>query len=224
MTDSQKGLALKGQFITMEGIDGCGKSTQSRLLAGRLRALGVSVLETREPGGTGMGKALRTLLLDPEHEEIVPNAELLLYLADRVQHLREMIVPALSRGELVLCDRFHDATVAYQSYGRGLSLENLQAFLDQEIHAFPPNLTFWLDVPLEKAQKRINERASREHSNPRHVDRMEALDMDFHDRVRKGYASLLVGAPERMVRIPAEGSVEGVAALIWKTMEARYGI
>ena len=119
-------VSPRGAFITFEGVDGCGKTTQAELLAEKLRRVGHSVLTTREPGGTAVGRGLREVLLNPAHKEITPECELLLFLADRVQHLGELITPALARGETVVCDRFHDSTVAYQRYGRQLDFSGVE--------------------------------------------------------------------------------------------------
>src|SRR5574341_782941 len=119
---SGPGAGARGDFITFEGIDGCGKTEQARRLAARLRGLGVAVAETREPGGTAIGRGLRAVLLDSVHAGMTPECEVLLYLADRVQHLAEVIRPALLRGETVICDRYHDATLAYQHHARGLDM------------------------------------------------------------------------------------------------------
>ena len=226
LTPQQAALAqaLRGQFITLEGVDGCGKSTQARLLGDRLRRLGLRVTETREPGGTPLGMALRLVLLDPAHNTITPQSELLLYLADRIQHLKQVIRPALQRGDVVLCDRYHDATVAYQSHARGLSLEPLAAYIQAEIAPTQPNLTLWLDVDLNVAKERIDHRNAQQSRNAKSQSRMDAQAPDFHSKVRAGYAALHTAHPERIVQVPAGSGVSEISNRIWSIVEARYGV
>ena len=119
-----------GKLITFEGLDGCGKSTQLEKATDWLKVQGYSVLKTRQPGGTVIGQQIRSILLNPEHEELQPESELLLYLADRIQHLQDSILPAKAAGKIVLCDRFHDSTVAYQGYGRGLNLNSIESIVE----------------------------------------------------------------------------------------------
>jgi len=217
---------MGGLFITFEGIDGCGKSTQARMLGERMRAEGLPVLETREPGGTEIGNQMRRILLDEANTALVPKAELLLYLADRVQHLEECILPALRAGQTVLCDRYHDATVAYQQYGRGLSLESLRGFIEPEIMAHPPHLTFWMDITPAEARTRMEERA-RTDASQAGQGRFDLAHADFHDRVRAGYQALYAAHPGRIVRLDAAGTREEIHALVWDTvwatMEERRG-
>jgi dTMP kinase len=212
--------SLRGRFLTFEGIDGCGKTTQARLLAMRLREAGLPVLETREPGGTEIGRQLRAVLLSADNAAIEPLTELLLFLADRVQHLREVIRPALARGEVVLCDRFHDATVAYQQHGRGLDLAPLEPFLRAEVLQPPPAATFWLDLPLALAGERIAARAQ----SLRGEGRIDAAAQEFHARVREGYAAIAAAEPERVLRIDAAGPPEAVARAIWQELTERFDV
>ncbi|MDH4248540.1 MAG: dTMP kinase [Deltaproteobacteria bacterium] len=219
--------ALRGRFITLEGVDGCGKSTQARLLADRLRRAGCRVTETREPGGTPLGMALRAVLLDPLNDSMAPVSELLLYLADRVQHLRQVIRPALARGDVVVCDRFHDATVAYQSHARGLSLEPLAAFIAAEIAPTQPHLTLWLDVDLTLARERITTRAAqqgRASTGAGREGRIDSLGPEFHRKVREGYAALHQAHPDRIVCVSGAGGVSEISARIWSVVEARHGV
>ncbi len=166
-------------FITLEGIEGCGKTTQTHLLANWLRENKFSVVLTYEPGDTDLGNSIRSLILD-SHIDLSPNTELFLYLADRIEHVRKVIKPALKGGKIVLCDRYHDATIVYQGYGRGISTEFIKScfdFLD-----FPlPDLTLLLDCPVEIGLSRIK---------GRRWDRLEKEGIDFHRRVRKGYLNL----------------------------------
>ena len=238
---------LRGRFITFEGIDGCGKTTQATRLAERLRERQIPVAGTREPGGTSIGQQVRAVLLSPDNAAMEPSCELLLYLADRVQHLAQVIRPALERGEVVVCDRFHDATVAYQHYGRGLELTPLQGFIDAEILSTAPDLTFWLDLDVKSAgirrasrnppgqlplmegfvaevpEKEIAKR-SRAQSAEMNESRLDALAVDFHQRVREGYAAICRAEPQRVQRIEAAGDHDTLHGEIWRLLEARYDV
>ena len=214
---------LAGAFLTFEGIDGCGKTTQSERLVKALQARGVPVHATREPGGTEIGMALRRILLDPAHGDMEPHTELLLYLADRIQHLATDIQPARQRGETVICDRFHDATVAYQQYGRGLDFGPLERFIAQSITPLMPVTTFWLDVTLETARARMDQRAGGGQTQQLSQEsRLDDENAAFHDRVRKGYLALHREAPERIVRIDAEQTPDQIAREIWTQLEKRH--
>ena len=219
MAAGRKKHSLKGAFITFEGIDGCGKTTQARRLAKALRKMGVAVRETREPGGTPIGRALRKILLDPGNSRLAADAELLLYLADRTQHLTELIRPALKAGETVVCDRFHDATVAYQGSGRGLDLKRVAGRITAEIARCAPELTFWLDVSLEAAKRRMRKRGGSGADS-----RLDGEARAFHERVRRGYAVLHRENPRRIVRIDAARGEDEVAAAIWRELEKRYDV
>ena len=216
--------ALRGQFITFEGIDGCGKSTQAERLVSRLRGYGLPVLHTREPGGTPIGAALRAVLLSEAHGEMIPHCELLLYLADRVQHLAQAIRPALGRGETVVCDRYHDATEAYQRYGRELNFAPVQAFIAETIAPTPPRLTLWLDLPVPAAQRRIAGRELAQPVLPGTVTqgRMDGESAAFHERVRAGYQALYEAHRERIVRIDAAPPADAVAAAVWAAVGERF--
>jgi dTMP kinase len=199
---------LLGRFVTFEGIEGTGKSTQLVRLARRWTELGADVVATREPGGTELGRRLRGLLLRPAERPPCPEAELLAYVADRAQHLVEVIEPALARGAIVLCDRYADATLAYQGYGRGMDLRWIR-----ELHRRPPldrvpDRTVLLDLDpetaLERARRRDFERASGE-------GRFEQESLDFHRRVREGYLDLAAAAPQRIRLVDAAGDEDAVA-------------
>ena len=148
----------KGKFITFEGLDGCGKSTQLETTKKWLEDKGFSVLKSREPGGTRIGKEIRSILLNPEHEELCPESELLLYLSDRIQHLHESILPAKSLGKIVLCDRSHDSTIAYQGFGRGLDLSVLDSIVAYSINPYAPDFTILLNISPETVLKRLEKR------------------------------------------------------------------
>jgi dTMP kinase len=183
-------------FITFEGIEGCGKTTQIELLATFFQKIHRPYLLTREPGGSPLGRRIREILLTPHNGGIEPLAEYFLYAADRVQHLREVILPALRRGEVVLCDRYFDATMAYQGYGRGLDLKWLEAIHRWAMENVTPHLTYLLDLPVEvglqRALTRMGQTALRE-------DRFEREALDFHRRVREGYLSLARQEPQRFI-------------------------
>jgi len=182
-----------GLFITFEGPEGSGKTTQLRLLAEWLRAQGCDVLTTREPGGTPVGDAIRSLLLDPAYGEMSPAAEILLFSAARAQHVSEVIGPQLERGGIVLCDRFADSTLAYQGYGRELPLDQLQLITAFATGGLTPDLTFFLDLPVIEGLRR------KRRDDLDDWNRMERQELEFHERVRQGYLALAADAPERWV-------------------------
>ena len=195
--------------MTMEGVEGSGKSTQLERLARRLRHAGRKLVVTREPGGTAMGRRLRALLLEPVDTPMEPMVELLLYAADRAQHIREVIVPALNDGAIVLCDRYLDATLAYQGYGRDLGTERIL-----EMHAHPPldlrpDRTILLDLEPEEALARAKARDLERGVNASE-GRFEEEDLDFHHRVREGYLALARAALDRFRVIEATGDRERV--------------
>jgi dTMP kinase len=186
-------------FITLEGIEGSGKSTQARLLAA---ALGPDVLVTQEPGGTPLGRGIRSLLLDPREEPVDAMAEALLYFADRAQHVAQVIRPALATDRVVICDRYVDSSLAYQGYGRGLSLEALRSLAAVATGGLRPDLTLFLEVPLETGLTRIARRGA--------VDRLESEVREFHERVLAGYEALIAAEPKRFVRVDGTGAAENV--------------
>lgn len=194
---------MKGRFITFEGIDGAGKSSHIEPLAAALRAGGERVVCTREPGGTALAEKLRELVL---HESMDGVTETLLVFAARRDHVERVVAPALERGDTVLCDRFTDATFAYQGYGRGQSLETL-ATLEAWVHGgLRPDLTFWFDIGAELAAKR--------RAQARAADRFEAEDVAFFVRVRGGYLARMAAEPDRFVRIDAAQDRVDVAGQI----------
>lgn len=178
-----------GLFITFEGIDGSGKSTQMELCAQALEAKGHSVVLTRNPGGTEFGQELREILLHYP-KSVYPISELLLFIADRAQHMDEVVFPALVEGKIVLCDRHIDSTVAYQGYGRNLPLDTIQTLNRIAIQTRKPDVTFLFDGPPDVLAERVNQRGK--------ADRLEGEVQDFHVRVRQGYLALAEAEPERI--------------------------
>lgn len=201
-------------FITFEGPDGSGKSTQIARLALRLRAEGHDVLQTREPGGTAIGEQIRHVLHDLANTAMQPRAELLLYSAARAQLVGEMIRPHLSRGGLVLSDRFYDSTLAYQGYGHGLELETLRRIQAFATHSLTPDLTLLFDIDAETGLRRRQ-------VGEGEWNRLDAYALEFHRRVRDGYLALAQAEPERWVRLDATQSVEALQAQVWDTISTR---
>jgi dTMP kinase len=175
-------------FITFEGIEGCGKTTQIKRLAGRLEDRGIQFISTLEPGGTRIGQDIRKVLLDSKNAHLAPLAELILYAADRAQHIEEVIKPALDQGKWVLCDRFFDATVAYQGAGRGLDMDLIQTLNELVTKGIRPDLTLLLDCPPETGIERAVKRISIIGEDGQ--DRFEREKMDFHRKVRAGYLEI----------------------------------
>jgi dTMP kinase len=207
----------KGIFITFEGTEGCGKSTQLELLAQRLGALGHRVTELREPGGTLIGEEIRhTLKHSKNNHAMTAETELLLMNASRAQLVREIIRPSLADGEIVLCDRFYDSTIAYQGYGRELDLQMVKAIIDITVGSTRPNLTLLLTVPQEISEQRLR---SRQSTLPFVRDRFEEADKNFFARVAHGYEVLAAAEPNRIRKINGADSVEIVCAKIWELVQ-----
>jgi dTMP kinase len=212
---------VKGLFITFEGTEGCGKSTQISLLAGRLRSLGHQVRTLREPGGTPIGEEIRhTLKHSKDNAAMTAEAELLLMNASRAQLVREVIRPALAAGEIVLSDRFYDSTTAYQGYGRQLDLKMVKVIIDAAVGSTRPDLTLLLHVPHEVAEQR---RLIRQPTLPMAIqrDRIEEAGRSFFERVAKGYQAIAATELERVRIVDADGTVDEVSAAIWKLVEPR---
>jgi dTMP kinase len=206
----------RGAFITFEGPEGCGKSTQVRILADRIKTEGLPVLCTREPGGTRTGELIRDILQhDKADEPLVPEAEMMLFLASRAQLVRQTILPALESGTWVISDRFMDSTVAYQGYGRGFGPERVMAFNAFVVGPAIPDMTLLLDLDVKDGFERMAERNRR--TGEAH-DRMERETVEFHERMRQGYLDLARRMPDRIRVIPAGGSPEAVAREIWKAV------
>ncbi len=208
---------MSGLFVTLEGGEGAGKSTQARLLADRLAKNSHRVLHTREPGGAAGAERLRSLLLEGDHG-LGLRAEILVHFAARFDHVEHTIVPALAEGRLVICDRFFDSTLAYQGFGLGMGEAGPLTFIRDLIALTPltPDLTLLLDLPRELARQRLTRRG-------RDPDRYERLDEAFHRRVADGFRQIARTAPERIVTIDAAGDVEGVHRALLDRVEERLG-
>jgi len=205
-----------GLFVTLEGIEGSGKSTQLSLVADTLKEKGLDVVVTREPGGTAVGESIRELLLESEDASIAPEAELLLYLASRAQHVREIITPALASGAVVLCDRYSDATVAYQAGGRGLSRDSIREMNALGTGGLKPDLTILLDLPEDEGLARAGGRG-------RGPDRMEREEEGFHRDVRRAYLDIAQSEPDRVRTIDATGSPEEISEMIVSMIQEARG-
>ena len=203
----------RGLFITFEGIEGSGKTTQIRLAAEVLRRRGVSCLCTEEPGGTDLGRRIREILLNRSETTICPEAEWLLFSAARVQHVRERILPALGRGEWVLCDRFADATLAYQGYGRGIAPEVLETLAGVAAQGLVPDRTLLLDLPVKAGLARARQRIAQKAGADRE-DRFEQEEEAFHRRVREGYLALARRHPDRFRVLDASVSIPALHAAV----------
>lgn len=210
-------MRARGLFITFEGLDGSGKTTQMRRLAKRLRARGHVVLETVEPGGTEIGGKIRQVLLDAANHELSPTAELLLYFASRAQNVDEQIGPALRRGEIVLADRFTDSTLVYQGCGRGLGAETVLALDRVACRGLKPDLTLLLDIDVETSLARARARNA---AQPAGETRMDEQSLEFHRKVHEAYQALAAGEPERIRRIDGRAAVEEIELAIWDMVSA----
>jgi len=201
-------------FVTFEGIEGSGKSTHVRLLAEAMRARGLAILETHEPGDTAVGQALRQVLLDPANATLTPLTELLLYCADRSQHVAECVRPALAAGRLVLCDRFSDSTIAYQGYGRGLDLALVRRLDASARDGLMPSLTLLFDCPAQEGLARARRRSTA-------GDRLESAPLAFHERVRDGFLQLAGETPERYVVIDSRAPLAAVQSRVAEAVARR---
>jgi len=195
---------MKGIFITFEGIEGCGKSTQVELLRDHLEKEGMEVILTREPGGTEISERIRELLLDPTYKEMLPETEVLLYAASRSQHTGQKIIPAIESGKVVISDRFYDSTIAYQGAARRIDETSIKFLCEFAAYHHEPDLTFLIDVAVETGLGRIN---------PELADRLEQESMDFHRRVRKGFLDLAEKHP-RIIIIDGQKSINEINGLI----------
>ena len=203
-------------FLTFEGMDGSGKTTQMRLLAGLLRARGREVLETAEPGGTRIGMEIRRILLDAANQELGPTAEMLLYFACRAQNVDEWILPALAAGKIVISDRFTDSTLVYQGCGRGLGAETVVTLDRIACRGLVPDLTLLIDIDAETSLARAH---ARNLSETNRETRMDEQSLEFHRRAYEAYHALAAREPERFRVIDGRMGIEPMAAEIWKVVE-----
>jgi dTMP kinase len=203
----------RARFITFEGPDGSGKSTQARMLAERLRGEGRPVLETVEPGGTPIGQQIRRILLDPANKELTPVAELLLMFAARAQNVEQWILPALDQGQIVISDRFTDSSIAYQGSGRGLGWEAVFELDRIACHRLKPNITLCIDIDTETGLARAQARGGLE-------TRLEEQAIEFHHKVRDAYHELARREPQRFRLIDGRGTPEAIAAKVWEEVRA----
>lgn len=208
-------MLKRGMFISLEGVEGCGKSTQAELLAQYITELGHSVVQTREPGGTLISERIREMLLDPRNSEMAHVTELLLYLAARAQHVAQLILPALNEGKVVICQRFSDATFAYQGHARGLDMNHLKQMNEIATGGLEPDLTILLDMEAAKG-------LSRKHHDQR--DRLENESLSFHNKVREAYLDIARQSPERIQVIDANGSMEDVRLSIIGCVHERLAV
>ena len=204
---------IAGKLITFEGIDGSGKSTQIQLLEAEFEKLGISYKTFREPGGTKLSEKIRTILLDKENIELYSNAESLLFAAARAQLTAEQIKPAITKGEFVICDRFTDSTIAYQGYGRGLNINNLELINTIATDGLIPDITFILDIDPQKATERLKT------VNP---DRMEAAGIDFFKKIRQGYCQIREQNQSRCIVINGEKPQKDISKEIHHIIMKRF--
>ena len=209
---------MRGKFITFEGIDGSGKSTQLRMLANELRVRGFNVLPTMEPGGTPLGRRLREAFLETE-ENVAPLAELLLFAADRAQHVNFLVKPALAEGKIVISDRYADATFAYQGAGRGFSESIVGQVIGLATGGLKPDLTLFFDLPIEKALLRTNSRTD----GGEQKNRMDKETAEFYVRVREAYLKIAANEPERFRVVDAVGFTDEVQMRVVKTVTEFLG-
>jgi dTMP kinase len=221
MSTTERG---RGAFITFEGMDGCGKTTQMTLLARKLREAGYGVLESYEPGGTPIGTQVRRILLDAANQELCPTAELLLYFACRAQNVEQSILPALSDGKIVLSDRFTDSTLVYQGVGRGLGKEVVLALDAVACRGLVPDLTLLIDIDLETSLGRAHSRnLELSGKNAFAETRMDDQAVEFHRRVHEAYAELAADNPRRFAVIDGRRDIQAVFRDVWRAFTERIG-
>ena len=213
-------LKKRGLFITFEGIEGSGKTTLVNRVHQALRNRGMDPVLTREPGGTWIGRSIRSILLDPAAASLAPLAELFLFAADRAQHLLEVVRPALAEGRVVLCDRFSDATLAYQGYGRQLPLERVAEMDRAAREGLTPDLTVLLDVPPELGLDRARRRNAE--GEPARETRMDDEVLEFHARVRNGYLELSRAEPDRFLLLDGTQPADELLRLTLDLLESRH--
>ena len=199
----------QGTLISIEGPEGAGKSSVLEALLPRLEKAGIAYITTREPGGVEIAEKIREVILDPSHTEMDPKTELLLYIASRRQHLAERVLPALKAGKLVIMDRFIDSSVAYQGFGRGLAVADIEWLNQFATDGLKPNRTFYFDIDVEEGLARIVKSASRE------VNRLDLEGLSLHQKVRQGYLAILEKEPQRVVKIDASQPFDQVVEDTW---------
>ena len=208
---------MTGLFITFEGGEGCGKSTQIAALKARLEAMGKTVVQTREPGGTALGESVRNLLqYDDAGQGMSPEAELLLFAASRAQHVRELIAPAIAKDQIVLCDRFLDSTTVYQGVARAIDSKKVDTINQFAIGDTNPDLTILIDLPPEIGLARVHARSDGQ------LDRMEKEAIEFFQAVRQGYLDLAKSEPKRFLVLDGSQSAEELETQIWQKVEATF--
>ena len=213
-------MTYPGIFITFEGMDGSGKTTQMHRLAARLRALGRIVTETVEPGGPPVAQKIRRILLDSANPELSPTTEILLYFASRAQNVDEWITPALQRGEIVLSDRFTDSSLAYQGVGRGLGIDTVQALERIACRGLKPDLTILVDVDAEASLARAR---ARNEAAPHCETRMDDQALEFHLKVHEAYHALVAAEPERVRLVDGRRGIDEIEADVWSIVSAHIG-
>ncbi|MDZ4181663.1 MAG: dTMP kinase [Candidatus Cloacimonadaceae bacterium] len=206
---------MSGFFITFEGIEGSGKSTQIRLLGEKLSLQGIDYIVTREPGGPPISEAIRKILLDPANKEMLPETELLLYMASRSQHSGEWIIPALDSGKIVICDRYYDSTIAYQGAARDLDQEFIRALTRFATYATVPDITFLIDLPVSTGLARIQNRK---------LDRLEMEAASFHEKVRKQYLAIAAAEPLRYIILDGQMEPDRIHEDILHSVLSRIGV
>ncbi|MDN5276038.1 MAG: dTMP kinase [Clostridiales bacterium] len=205
-------MDMAGIFITFEGPDGAGKTTQVKLLERHLRQKGYDVLVTREPGGTPVGEEIRKILLNRSYKDMDAVTEMYLYAASRAQHVRRVIKPALDEGKIVLCDRFVDSSIAYQGFGRGLGMDVVESVNRYALGGIVPDLTLFLNV-------QPNDALTRGRIRSKELDRLESEELEFHRRVYQGFLALQKKYPERIKEVDASRSVDEVFHQVWRLVE-----
>lgn len=199
---------MKGIFITFEGPDGAGKTTQIKMLKSFLDEQGISSILTREPGGTEISDYIREIILNPNHKNMQHETEILLYAASRAQHVREKIIPALNEGKVVLCDRFVDASVAYQGYGLGVDIDKIKSINAFAIGTLEPKRTYMIDLPPSQGRKRLLARIKE--STNAGLDRIEQKESEYHESVRRGFDVIATNHPQRILKIDGSRTIEEV--------------
>lgn len=210
------------RFITCEGGDGSGKTTQIKALENHLTTRGQSCRLTREPGGTSLGELIRQVLLEVGKQPIASPTELFLYLADRAQHVQEVILPAINGGKIVICDRYTDSTLAYQGYGRGIDLRLLRQLNDIADGGVRPDLTLLLDCPVELALSRTAQRQAQAGHQQRQEDRFEREKVEFHEKVRQGFLEMARAEPQRFRIIDASRGIAEVSSEITTIIDGEF--